>query len=286
MASRINADNGVVSGVSGINYTGDNSGVMALQTNGNTAVTIDSSGNVGVGTASPSYKLDVQGTTANQRISSTTGTNAAYQIFSNTGQNFYVGLDNSAGNQILSAAYGATLLGSGAYPMVFGTNNTERMRINAGAPILCLAGGSTTATGTGIAFPATQSASSDANTLDDYEEGTWTPTIGGTATYYTRSGRYVKIGNAVSIYGTISISAIGTGSTNIISGLPFSSGSECCIPVDKSQGISTAITWMALRTAGTDLYAVTRTAASVSGTVNATFMTSGTEVQFAGTYII
>ena len=102
---------------------------IAFTTAGTEDMRIDSSGRVGIGTNSPSYVLDVQGTTATQRIASTTGTNAAYQLFSNTGQNFYVGLDNSAGNQLLSAGYGATLLGSGAYPMVFGTNNTERMRI-------------------------------------------------------------------------------------------------------------------------------------------------------------
>jgi hypothetical protein len=53
--------------------------------------------------------------------------------------------------------------------------------------------------GTGITFPATQSASSDANTLDDYEEGTWTPTDGSGAglsitnlgSYYTKVGRLV-----------------------------------------------------------------------------------------------
>ena len=45
-------------------------------------------------------------------------------------------------------------------------------------------GGATPSTsGSGITFPATASASSNANTLDDYEEGTWTPTLGGTATY-------------------------------------------------------------------------------------------------------
>jgi len=97
---------------------------------------IDSSGRVGIGTNNPSYVLDVQGTTATQRISSTTGTNAAYKIISNTGQNFYIGLDNSSGNQLLSAAYGATLLGSGAYPMVFGTNNTERMRIDSSGNLM------------------------------------------------------------------------------------------------------------------------------------------------------
>jgi hypothetical protein len=54
--------------------------------------------------------------------------------------------------------------------------------------------------GTGISFPATQVASSDANTLDDYEEGTFTPTvlIGGTSnSIATATGTYTKIGNVV-----------------------------------------------------------------------------------------
>lgn len=56
------------------------------------------------------------------------------------------------------------------------------------------------ASGAGITFPATQSASSNANTLDDYEEGTWTPTMTGAtvvgtptyAGYYTKIGRFVR----------------------------------------------------------------------------------------------
>lgn len=52
-----------------------------------------------------------------------------------------------------------------------------------------------------IKFPATQVASSDVNTLDDYEEGTWSPTItasgGGTMVVVTQQGSYVKIGKAV-----------------------------------------------------------------------------------------
>jgi hypothetical protein len=115
------------------------------------------------------------------------------------------------------------------HALTFATNNgAEAMRINAGAPILCLAGGSTTATGTGIAFPATQSASSDANTLDDYEEGTWTPVIigkttAGTGTYLVQTGRYTKIGNTVRIYFAIQWSAhTGTGVTTV-TGFPFSS---------------------------------------------------------------
>jgi len=65
--------------------------------------------------------------------------------------------------------------------------------------VFALPGASASATGTGITFPATQSASTDANTLDDYEEGTWTPTFKGTSsdptvTYTKQVGRYVKIG--------------------------------------------------------------------------------------------
>src|SRR3569623_1696890 len=53
-----------------------------------------------------------------------------------------------------------------------------------------------------LAFPATQNPSANANTLDDYEEGSWTPTVSFTGastgvTYGgTTLGRYTKIGNA------------------------------------------------------------------------------------------
>jgi hypothetical protein len=50
-----------------------------------------------------------------------------------------------------------------------------------------------------IQFPATQNASANANTLDDYEEGTWTPGLGGTwsSNPTSLSGQYVKIGATV-----------------------------------------------------------------------------------------
>ena len=87
-------------------------------------------------------------------------------------------------------------------------------------------GGTTpSASGAGISFPATQSASTDVNTLDDYEEGTWTPSVGGTATYTTQTGRYTKIGNIVYIQGQISILLLLTGSASTLSGLPFSAAS-------------------------------------------------------------
>jgi len=64
MANIINGDNGAVSGTAGLKSSSDGTGILALQTNGTTAVTVDASQNVGIGTASPSYKLDVRSSLA------------------------------------------------------------------------------------------------------------------------------------------------------------------------------------------------------------------------------
>jgi len=77
------------------------------------------------------------------------------------------------------------------------------------------------ASGAGITFPATQSDSSNVNTLDDYEEGTWTPSVGGNATYTAQNGKYTKVGRMVTISCYMGTNNIGTGSTTVISGLPF-----------------------------------------------------------------
>lgn len=117
-------------------------------------------------------------------------------------------------------------------PLILGSNNTERMRIPAAGGVQCVTtlsvGNATPATsGAGITFPATASASSNANTLDDYEEGDWTPTITG-LTLGNASGqafRYTKVGNIV----TVTIAFV-WGSTTSSSGtwefsVPFSSDS-------------------------------------------------------------
>jgi hypothetical protein len=100
----------------------------------------------------------------------------------------------------------------------------NRLLSTANGYSLALDGGAVPQTGTGITFPATQSASSNANTLDDYEEGTWTPSVGGTATYTTTSGYYTKIGRVVNVQFEVLINSIGTGSGLSISGLPCASG--------------------------------------------------------------
>lgn len=92
--------------------------------------------------------------------------------------------------------------------------------------------GTTTLTGGQIAFPGVQVPSAGGNTLDDYEEGSWTPSVGGTATYTARSGAYIKIGRVVHVWFDLTINAIGTGSTNTISGLPFAADFDCSGVVD------------------------------------------------------
>lgn len=53
------------------------------------------------------------------------------------------------------------------------------------------------------------------------EEGTWVPSVGGTATYSIQQGRYTKVGNVVTVSCLMQINVIGTGSAIAISGLPF-----------------------------------------------------------------
>ena len=204
-------------GSGGIVQTADASGVLQLQSNGTVALNINTSAQVAIG--------------------GTSSASGYYLTVRNSG--IYVNEDN-ANTKVITirsdfAGVGPAINVTTADPLLFQTNNTERMRVNAGAPILCLAGGSTTATGTGIAFPATQSASTDANTLDDYEEGTFTPTYVGatnpTVTYSTQVGRYTKIGNVVYYFIRLDTTAVsgGSGALNI-TGLPFSVLNDNTVP--------------------------------------------------------
>ena len=88
-------------------------------------------------------------------------------------------------------------------------------------------GGATpSASGSGVTFPATQSASADANTLDDYEEGTWTPNQGAGLTVigaFSSSGFYTKIGRSVTVIGVVTgaTSITTSGSGIVCTSLPF-----------------------------------------------------------------
>jgi hypothetical protein len=134
----------------------------------------------------------------------------------------------------------------------------------------------------GITFPATQSASSDANTLDDYEEGTWTPSVGGNATYNAQSGDYTKIGRMVFFRGVIVVNTIGTGSTTTVSGLPFSVGNGGVF-VDYWGTLNTNVVFLSGDPSGTTVVFYSATAAAAVLSTNSIFK-NGTQVNFAGLY--
>ena len=109
----------------------------------------------------------------------------------------------------LAATGASTFTGTGKFATTIGVGNATP-----------------SASGSGITFPATQSASSDANTLDDYEEGTWTPswtslTVVGTPTY---SGTYVKVGKNIFCQLTIAstTTTASTANSTSFTGFPFS----------------------------------------------------------------
>lgn len=115
------------------------------------------------------------------------------------------------------------------------------------ASLLSATIGTINLTGGQIAFPSVQAASDDANTLDDYEEGAWTPGIRfGTGSsgiaYDTRGGYYTKMGNIAFISGYIYLSSKGTSTGNAyITGLPFT-------VVNNVAGYATPQLYMALVT--------------------------------------
>lgn len=94
---------------------------------------------------------------------------------------------------------------------------------------LAVGGATPSASGVGITFPAVQSVSSDANTLDDYEEGTWTPILnfgGGSTgiTYAAQVGEYTKVGRSVTFKCQITLTSKGSSMGNAsVAGLPFGS---------------------------------------------------------------
>ena len=207
-------------------------------------------GKVGVGTTAP---------IANLSVAKATATNAYAQ--SNAYINIGASNSTASATQLVTfgytdgtTTYAPTYLGylntstSGAEKgvLVFGTRDvttgttqpSERVRIASSGELLVgvtsvTSSGGVLQVSNGITFPATQSASSNANTLDDYEEGTWTPvfsavagSIGSTA-YSSRFGYYTKTGNVVTVHMSVVMTSLGSWSDTVtITGLPFAGGSD------------------------------------------------------------
>ena len=225
MASIINASS---SGSGGIVQTADASGVLQLQTNGTVALNINTSQQIGFGTTSPS----TWGTTLVVYNNQLTVTGGGYDgAFADS--IFFGG--NSEGttyrNKISNSVSSVVTNQQMKFSVASGSSTfIDAMTLN-GSGAVALSGGTKTANGTGITFPATQSASTDANTLDDYEEGTWTPQIKGsssnpTVTYSVQSGYYTKIGNIVYASAYLSWSSISGGSGEFQVSMPFASSGD------------------------------------------------------------
>jgi hypothetical protein len=154
---------------------------------------------------------------------------------------------------------------------------------------LSVGGATPTTSGTGITFPATQSASSDANTLDDYEEGTWTPSVGTFATtgttYYSQTGTYTKIGNVVHIRANLHINSIGTGSATAITGLPFTASGDDAISFSYFD-VDVNVYWVNLYTENSGIGLLNRGQTAFDGSVNSglSLYANGKQVVFSGMY--
>ena len=201
-----NEDNDAWISLFTLDQTNDN--IEALTVNGTitadaltvdtTTLHVDATNNrVGVGTLTPADHLAVV----------TSGANAQLSVDRS---------DGATGRTVLlHSSTGGQLQTTGSVPLIFGTADTERGRF--------LAGG-------GLTFNGDTAA---ANALDDYEEGTFTPTLedpdsgNSVGSYFFREGHYVKVGFAVHIAITISPNSMGTltnASDDVhITGLPFTS---------------------------------------------------------------
>ena len=167
-----------------ISATGGSSPALTFGTADAERMRINSSGNVGIGTSSPSgAKLDIF-----------TGSTTA---------------DGLKINRYATGVYYSTLRQDShglAIRVGDGSAIAERVAI----------------TPNGLTFNGDTAA---ANALDDYEEGTFTPSFSAASSHNAQIGRYTKIGNIVSVRLVIDWSMSGS-SSGVITGLPFAVNSS------------------------------------------------------------
>jgi len=200
---------------------------------------ITSSGNVGINTTIPESPLEIMG---DSTIGDAKITFNRAPTVSNDGVIGELFFQNNTDSVALISAKRESAADD-AYiqfaTQASGGGLTERLRITSGGDVNVAAGGSVfigngnlvfSTSGTGIDFSATAdgSGTTTSELLDDYEEGTFTPTLvtnggsGGVGGYGNRGGSYTKIGRKVTIYGRLTITNKGTLNGAIaIGNLPF-----------------------------------------------------------------
>lgn len=253
---------------------------LSLATGGTAAMTITSGQQVGFGTSTPASSVAVTKVVVVENASS-----AGFKATSTGGASIE-----------MYAAPSATYLDTTTNnPMVFYINGAVRGQWNAGAPIFCLSGGNGSATGTGIAFPSVQSASTDVNTLDDYEEGVWTPVLnfGGNdhdGSYSYQSARFVKVGQLVYVCGIVGIASAGTRTGSAaLKGLPFGAAAgnvngQVAGLYSGMTGVNYAIAGDGPTSGSTALVMYTNSTTGYVQLTKSNWTTSGNYIQFAFCY--
>ena len=154
--------------------------------------------------------------------------------------------------------------------------------------------------GMGITFPADQTilgASTDANTLDDYEEGTFTvtfvPNTSGTISLSSDTASYTKIGRAVTITGNFVVTSVSSPTGYLkITGLPFGGGGSAtqfrqAVAIDGGGMNVTMTTVLTANIQGdTNIYVFKPDGLGGQSLTTAADMKAGTNIFVGGTYII
>ena len=194
--------------------TADTDDQIDFKIGGSDKVTIDSSGNVGIGTTSPGRIAELKNT-SNPALRLNNGTDVAD-----------IGLATSAGALVTGSSDGALVLARGGANVInLGTNGTNRFTIGSSGDVTIADGNLVVASGHGIDFSATSdNAGMEAELLDNYEEGTFTPAFVGASsgiTYTTQTGRYTLIGDLCTVFITMSYTLSGFSGSNLRLNIPF-----------------------------------------------------------------
>jgi hypothetical protein len=192
---------------------------------GSTNMVLDSSGNLLVGSANAAGRIYSYTTNNQWAAYAENGLGSGL----NSGVLALVAAQNSANNSYKAIVYYNAGAGQDRFSVADSGAIATAGSISLGTTVAAISG-------IGVQFPATQSASSNANTLDDYEEGTWTPTIvaaggSGSPTYSSNTGFYTKIGNTVVATAFIAFTK-NTLSGGVLQsgGLPFAANATAIYP--------------------------------------------------------